>query len=72
MSLKMKQIGKIAATVKNRFRSIFVCSKPKVCNEMNEFRGPIRGFRDTGYSRKKLPGYGIFEEKFIGIQDSEK
>ena len=34
--------------------------------------GPIRGFRDTGYSRKKLPGYGIFEEKVIGIQDIEK
>ena len=30
--------------------------------------GPIRGFRDTGYSWKKLPGYGIFEEKVIGIQ----
>ena len=35
-------------------------------------RGPIRGFRDTGYSRKKLPGYGIFEEKVIVIQDIEK
>ena len=29
------------------------------------FRGPIRGFRDTGYLRKKLPGYGIFEEKVM-------
>ena len=38
----------------------------------NYERGPIRGFRDTGYSRKKLPGYGIFEEKVIGIQDIEK
>ena len=36
-----------------------------------EKRGPIRGFRDTGYSRKKLPGYGIFEEKVIEIQDIE-
>ena len=35
-------------------------------------RGPIRGFRDTGYSRKKLPGYGIFEEKVIGIEDIDK
>ena len=34
--------------------------------------GPIRGFRDTGYSLKKLPGYGILEEKVIGIQDIEK
>ena len=25
---------KITATVKNRFRSFFVISKPKVCNEM--------------------------------------
>ena len=33
---------------------------------------PFRGFRDTGYSRKKLPGYGIFEEKVIGIPDIEK
>ena len=37
-----------------------------------ELRGPIRGFWDTGYSRKKLPGYGIFKEKVIGIQDVEK
>ena len=34
--------------------------------------GPVRGFRDTGYLRKKLPGYGIFGEKVIGIQDIEK
>ena len=34
--------------------------------------GPVRVFRDTGYSRKKLPGYGIFEENLIGIQDIEK
>ena len=32
----------------------------------------FRDFRDTGYSPKKLPGYGIFEEKIIGIQDIEK
>ena len=32
----------------------------------------LGGFRDTGYSRRKLPGYEIFEEKFIGIQDIEK
>ena len=38
----------------------------------SDYGGPIRGFRDTGYSRKKLPGYGIFEEKVIGIQDIEK
>ena len=35
-------------------------------------RGPIWGFRDTEYSRKKLPRYGIFEENVIGIQDIEK
>ena len=40
--------------------------------EQRKAWGPIRGFRDTGYSRKKLPGYGIFEEKVIGIQDIEK
>lgn len=34
--------------------------------------GLVRAFRDTGYSRKKLPGYGIFEENLIGIQDIEK
>ena len=34
--------------------------------------GPIRGFQNTGYSLKKLPGYGVFEEKVIGIQDIEK
>ena len=37
-----------------------------------DYGGPIRGFRDTGYSRKNLPGYGIIEEKVIGIQDVEK
>ena len=34
--------------------------------------GPVGVLRDTGYSRKKLPGYGIFEENRIGIQDIEK
>ena len=37
-----------------------------------QYRGPIRGFRDMGYSQKKLPGYRIFEEKVIGIQDIQK
>ena len=46
--------------------------RPSLLPLLNEFGGPIRGFRDTGYSRKKLPGYGIFEEKVIGIQDTEK
>jgi hypothetical protein len=29
-------------------------------------RGPIRGFRDTGYLGKKLTGYRIFGEKLMG------
>ena len=34
VSKNQTKSGKIAATVKNRFGSFFVCSKPKVCNVM--------------------------------------
>ena len=51
---------------------VFGQSRAKVSAGFTNLRGPIKGFRDTGYSRKKLPGYGIFEEKVIGIQDIEK
>ena len=45
---------------------LHVCSFGQITS--SHLWGPSRGFRGTGYSRKKLPGYGIFEEKAIGIQ----
>jgi len=49
----------------------YFMSKPIIIpnKEQRIVRRPIRGYRDTGYLRKKLQGYGILKEKIIGIKD---
>ena len=49
----MSVIGKIVAPVENRFRSFFVCSKPKVSNE-KKWGKFLKIFFLTAINNKKL------------------
>ena len=52
-SVKSKQVISLGKRISNKF---FQCLQVFTTSIHTQFGGPIRGFREMGYSRKKLPG----------------
>ena len=61
--------GKIydVMTTSRRFKCV-----PQILGSLSIHEAPLGVFGIWDICEKKLPGYGIFEEKVIGIQDIEK